>query len=300
MIYEISNDGKKLTINNGKRIDNYSQRKNQLNFKEGQVSVGAAGLCNTTSMCHALEICGWILPISKKYARAPDALADFLLNDPDVDEYYSKEVRDLWKIYDLAKKGKYAGDKNNIYPPNEVHKVLAYGTNLWMGQNIVDFKEGASIEGEIIYNLVIKNLPVVTSIKVTGLNHIVTLVGCVFDLDDKNAFSGIENLGTPAKDIFKSGSFNLGNTTKTDEAVKDFLDISTRNYGNEKIFPSLIICDDAYGMQPSSFNNYKKYEAGTNGNDNLIDYDKDFIPNWKPLGDQVKKLAHFFRPAAIT
>ena len=61
------------------------------------------------------------------------------------------------------------------YPPNEVHMVLSYAVNKFIGCNATYFKELASID-EIIEQLTMSK-PVVISVKFGNLNHILTLVG---------------------------------------------------------------------------------------------------------------------------
>lgn len=86
----------------------YSQRNNELL---------PTSACNVTAMCQALHIGGYTFP-KGKYAQEEDNLMYFILHDSRVQSFY-----------------KSIGSTANPY---EIHEVLCYATNLWMGRDVCD------------------------------------------------------------------------------------------------------------------------------------------------------------------
>src|SRR5574344_1336722 len=73
----------------------------------------------------------------------------------------------------------YKAGKKGCYTPNEIHAVLAYAVNQWLGTSADTFRTDISISEmkDIIIN---KTLPIVISGCFAGLNHIINLVGFAF------------------------------------------------------------------------------------------------------------------------
>jgi hypothetical protein len=131
--------------------------------------------CNTTSMVAALIYTGFTLPESKIYTQPEDNLTNFLLNDPRVDAEYQKLFPAEYKKYIDCKK-----DPKQSYPPNELHPILSYGTNLWMGKQvgeITKFRWDATVQTVLFET--IKGRAVVQSGIWNKLHHVTCMVGFV-------------------------------------------------------------------------------------------------------------------------
>src|SRR5574344_2184822 len=145
-------------ISVAKPEDYFSKRNNEIDPMNS---------CATTNMVQALSILGYTFPDDTKYKQPEDRLINFIRTDERVLSFY-KEKHALW--YNAWKNGE--KDCNN---PNEVHDVLSYGTNLWMGKKVTEFVEYYNVNNlpKQIFNM----KPVVMSGKFNNLNHIITLVG---------------------------------------------------------------------------------------------------------------------------
>ena len=150
-----------LVYNLSKPENYYSQRNNELD---------PMNTCSTTAMIQALEIAGYQFPdIFPNYKQPEDKLTYFIRNDSRVLSY--------WKTLDFVSYNNWCTRTGNYYQPNEIHAVLSYGTNLFMGKVVTRFIGGYSIDS-IVQELLVKEKPCVMSGRFSGLNHIVTLVGC--------------------------------------------------------------------------------------------------------------------------
>jgi len=173
---------KKLVINVSDNKENYSQRNNQYihTNKKGVKDVYSLTMCNMTSICMALDYNGWKFPKLGKWTQPEDALGDFIMKSSDVDKRYKEKMPALYKEY---KSEKMTNGKVDYYTPNEIHDLIAFGTNKWLGcSNAITFKEDADI-WDIIKEL-INGRACVISGKFNGLNHIVTLVGCSWNFKE--------------------------------------------------------------------------------------------------------------------
>ena len=140
----------------------YSQRNNQIDPMNS---------CATTSMIQALEIAGYSFPdILPNYRQPEDKLIYFIRHD--------KRVLAYWKSIDPNGYNAWASKTGCYFEPNEVHAVLSYGTNLFMGKTVTKFSTGVSLDS-IVREILGKQKPCVMSGNFGGLNHVVTLVGCV-------------------------------------------------------------------------------------------------------------------------
>lgn len=181
----------KLIINVSDNKENYSQKNNQFIHEimwngKTVADVKASTMCNVTSICMALDYNGWVFPDLGKWKQPEDALGDFIMKSAEVDEYYKTKMPALYKDYATKKchekDGKVIVD---YYTPNEVHAVLAYGVNKWLGCEVDTFKENADIF-DILKELINGKACVISGV-FNGLHHIVTLVGAEWLL---NGYSG--------------------------------------------------------------------------------------------------------------
>ena len=148
----------KVDSSRGKSI--FSQRNNQ-------VRPGAS--CNVTSMVMMLDYAKIRLPTGP-YKQPEDNLLTFLLSDKRVEEYY-REVAPA----DYAKYIQTGKDPEISFPPNEVHMVLSFGTNLWLGKQVTKFYGELPI-ASLLYQTVAGRSCVISG-EFAGLHHVVTLVG---------------------------------------------------------------------------------------------------------------------------
>lgn len=160
--------------------ENYSQLNNKVNPKN---------TCNTTSMVMALDYCGYKFPENNdmfpEFPQPEDKLTLFCLTNPEVLEYYEKLSPTMYNQWIAEfKKLKEANPDKDIkdfvfkdsYPPNEVHAVLSFATNKFIGvENATNFRTDLSVED--ITRELVDQKPVVVSVKFGKLNHVLTIVG---------------------------------------------------------------------------------------------------------------------------
>jgi len=305
----ISDDGSKLTINNGVQFQNWSQRLNKYELKTpaGLTLCNAHSLCNVTSYIHTSEILGWHFP-KGKYDRPPDNFAAFMVESREVNELYEKKFSAIYEDWELLKEGRFNSKKFNsaaeakagVYSPMELHELLSYGFNLWVQcEDASKFVTEANILKDIVKELVLNERPVVASCTVVGFGHVVSLVGVEYDLNDVESYYTM-GAHMKTRDIVRAKSFKKASSSETENCMQQFLWDACNPTDGCAIYPSSIIIDDPYGQQPSSRNNLPKYSADSSGNDNFIDYRKDFVPKYKSLGNTSIKWAHFFKTGART
>lgn len=153
-----------IEINVGKGKPYYSQRNNE---------VRPLITCNDTSMITFLSYSGITLPLDPVYAQPEDSLTNFMLTDPRVDVQYQRLFPIQYNAYIAAGK-----DPTKSTPPNEIHPVLSYGTNLWLGKQpgeVTKFRWDMSIQ-EMLFEF-LKGHAVVQSGAFDGLHHVVCPVG---------------------------------------------------------------------------------------------------------------------------
>jgi hypothetical protein len=126
-------------------------------------------------MIQALEIAGYdkdfpkILPC---YRQPEDKLTYFIKHD--------ERVLKFWKELDPNGYNAWALKKGDYNEPNEVHAVLSYATNLFMGKKVTEFSASYPLDN-LVSDIMIRQKPCVLSGKFSNLNHVVTLVGLVFN-----------------------------------------------------------------------------------------------------------------------
>lgn len=160
-------DGLFAVFNVSENKQNYSQRNNLYRTQNGFVKVNAFTECNVTSMCMAADYAGYHFP-KGDFAQAEDNFAKFLNESPIVDAYYKEKMPAMYADWKAGKK--------DAFPPNEVHAVLSYGFNQWIGCKATSFILDYPINS-MLKDLSVSNRPLVLSGKFGKLNHIVTLVG---------------------------------------------------------------------------------------------------------------------------
>lgn len=259
-----------IVINTSDGFDNWSQRKSQYVFKQGNVEVGASWWCNVHAYTDALAIAGYKL-YSDKYpelSRYPDKLCKFCCENDDVDNFYKSRAYSCWKYLQDAKSGLVSKEefrKNGLMPVN-VHNVLCYAVNKFVGGPDAKYGDISTFSTEvpvdiIIHNIIVKGLPVVTSGTYGNLaGHIVALVGLAYSLDE------LSNI--PLDDNFFS------------------------EVDKKQISPAYAIVDDPWGDM-----NRKNYDGV--GNDVVVAWDK-FISESKPTNSKTVKYAHLFKGAIAT
>ena len=282
----ISVGGSKLTINTGTFDDNYTQLKSGVSYTKegprGKHLIDKYDLCNCHAMWRCLESIGWKAPPGAQ-PRPPDRLAEFILFEPRVAEFYKSYAKTLYDAWE-------SGDPD-AYSPMEIHDVLAWATNQWLGHEVVKFVHKVSIHKAIVPEIVLRNRPLVMSGKFAGLGHIVSLVGLVYDVSDKNTLVSNE----PALvNLFEKKTFLSSNPYEQLSRVRAIRDAVTRTKesGVVEVYPSGIVIDDPYGACPFTSTGKTKYSGGV-GNDNVGTY-LDLVQDFKELGNATYKMAHFF------
>lgn len=264
------------TINVSENKCNYSQRNNKID---------PCSTCGTTNMIQALDYCGWEFPKDNTLTQPEDCFTKFCRSNDEVLEYYKTKYPSMYnnwmqESFKLFGKGKSINEtnfkslikSNNIwkehfpesFPPNEVHDVLNFAANKWLGYDkdeITYFKEN-STEEEIDKSL-LDGRPVVSSVKFGNWGHIITIVGIEFEAKTKYANS--------LSDVFYDFEHFDG-----PETIKNY------------------IIDNTYGR----FNfDTMKYDA-VSGNDEKIERHK-FLSMLKPIGCPTIN-AHFFKKGPAT
>jgi len=149
-------------------FSNSSQRNNIYVDKVLKKSTALVA-CNATSMGMGLEYTGWSIP--QKYLelkQQEDNLIKFCQEDSIVLDYYKKTLPAMYAAWLVRAK--------DCYAPNEVHDVLSYAINMYMGSKVTYFKVNTLVS-EIVSDISIRNLPIVMSGKFAGFGHVVCLVG---------------------------------------------------------------------------------------------------------------------------
>lgn len=127
--------------------------------------------CNTTSYAMAFKYRGLVdmQAIADKGVQLEDDLTHFTQHDPRVLEFYKRNFPKTFAAWQKDPLGK------NVTPPNQMHLVLAYAMNLYIGKQVTEFRTDVHMN-RIIFNLK-NNQPVIASGIWAGLRHIVCVVG---------------------------------------------------------------------------------------------------------------------------
>lgn len=246
-------ENNKLTINVSANKSNYTQRNNEYIHRNssGVIEVKASTMCNVTSIVMAAEYNGWNFP-KGDFHQPEDNFAEFIMKSEEVAQYYKTTMPSMYADWKAG--------RGNYYTPNEVHAVLAYAFNQWVGCSKADtFKDNVTID-ELIDHL-LNDKALVISGRFCGLGHIVTLVGVEYDI------------------------FNVDSVRNVESALQFIKE--------NKIRPTNWIIDDPYGDYHTNYNPSSK------GNDIKIPH-KDFIKMIKPENNEVVKWAHIISKGAAT
>lgn len=152
--------------------------------------------CGPTNMIQALEYTGWEIDqrIFPELKQPEDKLMKFTRTNETVLNYYKKKYKNLFINWQeeakaLKKDGEELWQVNcpKAYAPNEVHDVMNFATNLFLGYTEEDIKNGHRatwLENEfnlddVVYQLTIGN-PVVTSVRFGNCGHYITIVGAQY------------------------------------------------------------------------------------------------------------------------
>jgi len=170
----------RINVSDNFESDYISQRKN---------AIRPLITCNVTSECMALLYAGYSLPLPSPMPEGwddADVLENFMLTDERVSEYY--------KQIDPAEWQKWQDNKDNpkvCTPPNEYHKVLSYGVNLWLGDDVDTFTTDASMK-DVIAQFVNGRAAVHSGLW-DGFHHIICSVG-VITAQDLSQISSREDI----------------------------------------------------------------------------------------------------------
>jgi hypothetical protein len=249
-------DGEKAIFNVSSGLENYSQRNNIYVLKRKINIVNLTNVCNTTSICMGSSYSGWRFPSKPfpQYKQEEDRLTAFCLEDKRVSDFYKKYSYQCWK--------EWQDDKQDALPPNQVHRVLEYATNLWFGEKVVEFSENRKVP-DMLKEIVVDGLPVVVSglfpkrsDNIEKIGHIVVLVGAIYD--KKNIQEG-----------YQYNPERLLTTTS----------------------PTHLIFDDPWG------NFMEGYEKMKSGNDVVCPYSL-ALRYLKPTNSLISKWGYFFNKGA--
>lgn len=231
--------------------ENYSQLNNKIN---------PSNTCNSTSMVMALDYMGYKFPdnIFPEYEQPEDKLTMLCYTDEEVKEFYKKLSAPMYNQW-IAEMDKIKNETPDLplkdyrfidsYPPNEVHAVLSFATNKFVGkEDATYFKEKSSVQ-EIVKELT-ENKPVVVSVKFGDLNHVLTLTGV--EIETENEGESWTPTRFFADDTF--GKFNIktkeydktvsGNNSEfaVDELVPCLKAINSMNkYAHYFNFPTAVV-----------------------------------------------------------
>lgn len=164
-------------VSDGK--ENWSQRKSKYVYTNKDYKSNWYSFCNVHMITMALDYLGYLDKYANKFdkiypefPRFPDKLAKFL--------FENKEVLDFYKSVDPYDYKQFVAGKKDATGPNEIHQVLSFGTNLFLGcGNVTQFSTSVHWI-EILHDIIYDSTPVGISGKFSGLNHIVLLVGATY------------------------------------------------------------------------------------------------------------------------
>lgn len=162
-----------MKVNNGSTKPNFTQLNNLFKMeKTGNLGTSVMKNvyeCNVTSMCMSATYNGYSEESMPKgeYKQVEDNLCKFICTDQDVLNFYKKNHYDLYSKW-------IAGDPKAFWP-NEIHDVLAYGFNKWMGKEIDTFNQRLSLNDYI--NNLINKISMPTSMTLGKLGHIISVTG---------------------------------------------------------------------------------------------------------------------------
>lgn len=184
------------TIDVSKRFPNYSQRNNEIDN---------ANACGPTNFIQGLVYSGWYWDdaVVPQFKQPEDKLTFFCRTNKDVLAYYDKHYHNMYVNWMREAKQKAAilGKEywevscSVNYPPNEVHDVMSYAANLFIGYTADELAKmeqrpvtrffNKFSERAVLASLIERGLPVVSSVDPfhKGGGHYVTIVGVELEDD---------------------------------------------------------------------------------------------------------------------
>ena len=165
---------------------NYSQLNNKVNPKN---------TCNSTAYVMALDYMGYKFPddIFPEFDQPEDKLTMLCYTDDEVLEFYKKLSAPMF--YQWVNETKKISEEHpdlqlkdyvykDSYAPNEVHDVMNFATNLFLGYTEKDIENkdyATHFVSEFNERCVLRELsegcPVVSSVRFGGCGHYITIVG---------------------------------------------------------------------------------------------------------------------------
>lgn len=213
---------KEINISSGH--DNYSQRNNEID---------SANACGPTNFIQALDYAGWVLDESflPQFKQPEDKLMYFTRTSKDVLDYYKLHYRAMYNNWiaeatenaKIQKKEIWQVACKKAYPPNEVHDVMSYAVNLFVGysaEELASMKQrpvtrfyNAFNEYDLVWQLAKKKLPIISSVDPfkRGGGHYITIVGLVAD-DGFAIPSSYDEVLNKKIEISKISSYIIDNT----------------------------------------------------------------------------------------
>lgn len=218
---------------------NYSQRNNEIDSNN---------VCGPTNFIQGLEYSGWELDNSKlpQFSQPEDKLTYFMRTNKDVLAYYKSHYANMYNNWMAEAKANAKAQKKeywqvackNSYPPNEVHDVMSYGVNLFVGYSAKDLATmkrrpvtrfyGEFDEYEVVWQIINKGVPVVSSVDPfkNGGGHYITIVGLEFEDDfvEPTSYTDVTNKKI---DLSKLKNYIIDNTYgKFDFTNKKYIAVS--------------------------------------------------------------------------
>lgn len=184
-----------IEFNVSKGFDNYSQRNNEIDSNN---------VCGPTNFIQGFTYSGWSWDNSMypELKQPEDKLTKFVRTNKEVLKYYETHYGPMYRNW-ISESTKLAKEQKkeywqvaciDSYPPNEVHDVMSFGANLFIGYTAQDIQDlqrrpvtrfyNEFDENEVIWQIC-KGLPVISSVDPfkRGGGHYITIVGFVADDD---------------------------------------------------------------------------------------------------------------------
>lgn len=225
--------------NLSKDFSNYSQRNNEIIPNSS---------CGPTNMIQALEYAGWEWDNSMfpEFKQPEDKLTKFTRTNKDVLAYYEKCYYNMYKNWiteakKLAKEQKkeiWQVDCKDSYAPNEVHDVMSYAVNLFIGYTAKELSKLAKrpvtrfyneFDEADVVNSLVRGKPVVSSVDFRNCGHYVTIVGFIAedDFDEDVAKAAMANPAAAKENCKKIKTYIIDNTYgKFDFVSKKYIAVS--------------------------------------------------------------------------
>ena len=238
------------TYNVSEGHDNFSQRNNLID---------PINVCGPTNFAQCLGYAGWEVDMNiiPQFKQIDDKLTYFTRTNKDVLDYYKTHYLNMYNNWmSEAKEKAKAQHKQywevaciNSYPPNELHDVMSYAVNLFLGYSVKDLATmkkrpvtrfyNEFDEYEVVWQICSKGLPVISSVdpfkKKQG--HYISIVGLIAD-DDFVAPKSYDEVTEHKIDLSKIKTYIIDNTYGVFDFVnKKYIAVSgnDENLSREKL-----------------------------------------------------------------